>query len=298
MKYMVLVLIIVSYFMANLFQNRLSASLKGRIYPANLFQVCWMLLAILVFTVVGQAGMGGLHFSSYTVLMGTLAGICTTAGGMCLLGAMALGPLSLTVLIFSMYVIVAPVLSIVFLKEKVTFCQAVGTCLILGVLVLSNYSKEEGEGRKSRLWWLLCVGSITGTGLSNYIMKVHQYRMPNQDVWEYSIVSYGAGGICAAILALIFYRKDKSRSGRPGYRFTKKDFFGPAVGMAIAEGIANLGNLYNVSRLPAIVLYPVSQLGTLMMTVLFGLIVLKEKLNQVSILCLVMGTAAIILMNF
>lgn len=297
MEYMVLVLIIFSYFLANIFQNRLSASLKGRIYPSNLFQVTWMLLASFMFAAAGLIT-GGLHFSSYTVRMGALAGVCTITGGMCLLGAMAMGPLSLTILIFSMYVIVAPALSVVFLNEKVTICQVIGMLLILAVLLLSNYSREGGKGRRSRVWWLLCLGSVAGTGLSNYVMKVHQYRMPNQDVLEYSVASYGSGVICAAVLALFFWRNAGKAPDASPYRFTWKSFFGPAIGMAVTEGIANLGNLYNVSRLPAIVLYPVSQLGTLMLTVLFGITALREKLTRVSAACLILGTAAIILMNF
>lgn len=297
MKYIVLLVIILSYFLANIFQNRLSGSLENRIYPANIFQVVWMLLAIIFFTVIGT-NIDGLHFSQYTVTMGVLAGICTIVGGMCLLGALATGPLSLTILIFSMYVIVPPALAVPFLGEKITFCQIIGMFIILAVLILSNYSGKEEKQTKSRTWWLLCLGSVLGTGLANYIMKVHQYHLPNQDVWEYSIASYMAGVVVAGIAAAAFYSREKKKPEFKPYHFSWKNFWVPAVGMAITEGIANLGNLYNASRLPAIVLYPVSQLGTLMLTVLFGLLVLKEKLTKVSAVCLVLGMAAIVLMNF
>ncbi len=298
MTYFVLLLIVISFFGANIFQNRLSGSLEGRIYPSNLFQVVWMFLAAAVFLVLGAAGNGGLHFSSYTVSMGMLAGVFVLAGGMCLLGAMAVGPLSLTILIFSMYVIVPAILSILFLKEEVTVFQIVGMVLILIVLVISNPVGGKEEMRGSRVWWLLCIGSVLGTGLSNYVMKVHQYHLPGQQIFEYSISSYIAGIVCAGILAGFFYNREKKQAGFVPYRFTWKCFFGPAAGMAVTEGIANVGNLYNASRMPAIVLYPVSQLGTLMLTVVFGVLVLKEKLTGRSVVCLVLGIAAILCMNF
>lgn len=298
MTYIVLFLIIISYFGANIFQNRFSESLKGRIYPSNLFQMAWMFLATVVFLILGQTVNGRLQFSSYTVMMGMLAGVFVIAGGMCLLGAMATGPLSLTILIFSMYVIVPTILSILFLEEKVTICQVVGMLLILVVLIISNPKGEKEQKQKSRIWWFLCLGSVVGTGLSNFIMKVHQYHRPNQEIFEYSISSYVAGIICAAMLAGIFYRKERRIDGSTTYRFTWGTFFGPAVGMAVTEGIANMGNLYNASRMSAIILYPVSQLGTLMLTVIFGMLVLKEKLTKMSVICLVLGTLAIVCMNF
>lgn len=297
MKFIVLVVIILCYFLANIFQNRLSGSLENRIYPANLFQVVWMLLAIIVFAVIGTST-DGLHFSKYTVTMGALAGVCTIAGGMCLLGAMATGPLSLTILIFSMYVIVPPALAVPFLGEEITVCQLIGMIIILAVLIFSNYSGTEEKQSKSHKWWLLCLGSVLGMGLANYIMKVHQYHLPDQDIWEYSIASYMAGVVMAGIVGTIFFSREKKKTEFQPYNFSWKSFWAPAVGMAVTEGMANLGNLYNASRLPAIVIYPVSQLGTLMLTVLFGLIVLKEKLTKVSAVCLVLGMAAIVLMNF
>lgn len=253
MKYIILALIILSFFFANIFQNRVSGSLEKRIYPANLFQMAWMLLAIVLFAVIGTS-VGGLHFTRYTIRMGSLAGIFNVAGGICLLGALASGPLSMTILIFSMYIIVPPVLATLFLGETATICQLIGMILILVVLFLSNYKTNDEKETKSPYWWLLCIGSIAGIGIANYVMKVHQSRLPDMELWEYSISSYAAGAAYAAAMAILFYNKEKKKKGFIPYRFHWKNFYIPAVGMAIAEGAANWGNLYNASRLPAIVL--------------------------------------------
>lgn len=296
MKILILVVIIVSYFLANILQNNLSDSLEGRIYPANLFQMTWMILAIIVFSIIGTID-GGLGFSKFTMVMGGFAGICNVLGGLCLLGALATGPLSITILIFSMYVVVPPLLAMVFLNEQATKAQLIGMVLIIVVLFISNLGKERTEEKKGRFWWLLCIGSVLGIGLSSYFMKLHQYRLPDQEIWEYSICNYCMGALLAFLAFCYFRNRDRKKQSTP-YHFSLRSFFGPAIGMAVSEGVANLGNLYNASRIPAIVLYPVTQLGTLMMTVLFGVFFLKEKLTRNSVICLTLGMIAIVLMNF
>lgn len=296
MSVLVLILCVLCYFVANIYQNKFSATLGGRIYPMNCFQILWMALAIVAF-VVFELCTDGLQFSNLTCIYGSVAGAFSLLGSMCFIGALSCGPLSLSLLIFSMYVMVPPILAMIFLGEKATVCQTIGIILIILVLILSNYNKDETGKKYSRKWWLLGIGSVIGVGVSNYIAKVHQTIMPGQEVREYSIVSYVVGIVLAFFLLLFFRRKDLARNPVP-YKFTVAGFLVPAVVVAITQGGANLCNLYNASRLPTIILYPVPQLATLMLSTLYGAVILKEKLSRMMVVCLVMGAIAIVLMNF
>lgn len=296
MSTFVLALSVICYFIANIYQNKLSQTLEGRIYPINYFQMTWMGLACVSF-IVFELFSDGLQFSHPTITLGALSGAFTIGGGMALIGAMANGPLSLTILIFSMYIVVPPVLTAIFLGEAVTLFQIIAMVLIITVIFLTNYDRDAVGRKYSRIWWLLSISSALCVGLSSYIMKVHQMKMPGLEIREYSIAGYGVGILVAGIFS-VFLRKADVRKGYAPYKITKNGFVIPAVILAVTQGGANLCNLYNASRLPAIILYPVSQLSTLMLTTVYGILVLKEKPTKISLTCLGIGFLAIVLMNF
>lgn len=296
MSTLVLAISVICYFIANVYQNKLSQTLDGRIYPINYFQMTWMGLACVSF-IVFELLSDGLQFSKSTLVLGVLSGALTIGGGMALIGAMANGPLSLTILIFSMYIVVPPVLTAIFLGEAVTLFQIVAMILIIAVFFLTNYDRDAAGKKYSRTWWLLSISSALCVGLSSYIMKVHQMKMPGLEIREYSIAGYCTGILMASVFS-VFLRKLDTEKGYAPYKITRNGFIVPAAILAITQGGANLCNLYNASRLPAIILYPVSQLSTLMLTTIYGILVLKEKPTRISLTCLGIGFFAIVLMNF
>lgn len=294
MSELVLAVCVCCYFVSNIYQNKFSTTLKNRLYPMNCFQMLWMGIAIALFATF-ELLTDGFSFSATTISYGLVAGVVALLGSICLLVAMSKGPLSLTILIFSMYVVLPPVLAMIFLSEKATVCQIIGIVLILIVIIMSNYNKDDSGKKYSRVWWLLCIGSVVFTGLNSYMSKLHQTKLPGQEEREYAIVSYGVGICLSLIFAMISKRKE---AGKEKYEFRAKTFLLPAIVVAVTQGGANLCNLYNASRLPAIVLFPVTQLSTLLITMLYGIIFLRERLSRLSIVCFALGASAIVLMNF
>ena len=151
MSVFVLALCVCCYFVANIYQNKFSSTLEGRIYPMNYFQILWMAMAIGAF-VTFELLTDGLQFSKTTCLYGACGGIFSLFGAMCFMGALSCGPLSMTLLVFSMYVVVPPVLAMIFLGEKATGCQVVAILIIILVLILSNYNKDDVGNHFSKKW--------------------------------------------------------------------------------------------------------------------------------------------------
>ena len=262
----------------------------------NLFQICWMGIACLALSVI-EALTNGLQFSAATVLLGGASGIFNVFSGMSLLMAMTTGPLSITILIFSMYVVVPPILAIPILHEQNTFCQGIGILMIIAVLVTGNYSKPADSAPRTKKWWLYCVSSALFSGLASFLIKVQQMLLPGLEQREYSISNFAAGVITAGIFYLWFSRRDAAE-GKARYKPTAALFLVPAIALAICQSGAQMCNLYNATRLPAIVLYPVTQLSTLMLTTVYSIVFLHERPTPRNIACLTMGGTAILLMNF
>ena len=297
MSALVLVICVVCYFYANIYQNKFSSTINGKLYAMSYFQMLWMGIAAVAFLIMELVS-DGLSFSALTLQLAPIAGIFTILGGMSLLFAMTKGPLSLTILIFSMYIVIPPLMAMPILGEHFSMSQWIGLVLILIVIFLTNFDRDAVGKKYPRIWWLLCIGSVVFVGLSNFIMKYHQTMMPGEEQREYAIVSYTCGIVLASVLGYILKWFIDGKNKSDSYRFTKNGFFIPAVMVALMQGGANLCNLYNASRMPAIILYPVSQLSTLMLTVVYGILVLKEKTTKVSVSCLLLGALAIVMMNF
>lgn len=291
----VLAISVLCYFFANLAQNKFSKQLDGFISPMNYFQALWMGIACIIY-VIYQYFSAEFSFSSFTLTIGGISGIINILGGMALLLALSSGPLSLTILIFSMYIIIPPILAVITLGESATICQLISLILIIFVMVLTNYDGSENQ-EKSRVWWLLCIASSIFTGISSFLIKYHQTILPGLEKSEYAISGYITGILLSIILAFFNKKRELSLYERR-YKFSLEYFLYPAIIVAAGQGGAAFCNLYNASRLPAVILYPVSQLSTLMLTVIFSIIVLKEKPTKLTFCSLGCGVVAIILMNF
>ncbi len=297
MEIIVLSISVLCYFFANIAQNKFSSSLKGYVYPMNYFQMLWMGIACVAY-IIYQFSIAPFSFSVFTISLGAIGGLMSLLGGIALLMALSKGPLSLTILIFSMYIVIPPMLAIPFLGETLSFFQIVGLLLIIAVLIITNYNSEDSKQEKSKTWWILSTLSSLFSGLSQFMMKYHQTYMPELEKNEYIISGYVSGVLISVVVAQIFRERDLQLNDNIKFKFEARTFLLPALGVAATQGIASFCNLYNASRLPAVVLYPVSQLATLMLTVLFSIFALKEKPTKATMIGLLCGVVAIVCMNF
>ncbi len=205
MEITVLCLCILCYTVGNACQNRFSSTLEGRLPVLGLFLACWMGLAAAVFLLVGLMSQE-VSFQLVTAVTAALAGLCTVLSGVGLIGAFSCGSMSMTMLIFSMSVVVPPALSILFLHETPTLAQFAGLLLIIAVLVVANGGRSSDEKKGNGKWLALALLSAVSSGGVNFLSKLHQTALPGREEIPYSFLCYLTGGIFALLLSLLLRR--------------------------------------------------------------------------------------------
>lgn len=291
-----LVLTSLCYFISNIYQNKFSESLKGRRYPLPMFNGLWMVItATLLF--VYKLFAGEFRFSGATLMIAAFSGVFIALSSMMLVLALGSGPMSLTILLFSVNSVIPTLLSVFVLNEKITIFQVIGMLLILLVCILINLNRGDLGLKIEKRWFLYTLLALVFTGANGFCTKLHQTKLPNLEQIEYSIVLFACGALIEIIFFVFLHWQDKLK-GTERYVCRFSYFYLPIVIIAIVQGTAMLCQLYDSSRIPAVILFPVMQLLILMMTTVFSIFRLGERPKKKTVYCMVLGMVAIILMNF
>lgn len=166
-------------------------------------------------------------------------------------------------------------------NEQLNWLRIVGVVLILGAVILSNFSKE----RINKKLIALCCAVFVLNGFVSILSKYHQILAPI-DSTNFAMYA-GAAKFLLCALVLLFCRKAPS-----SFMQNKRSYWVIAA-TAVVCGTSYLLQLMGAKDLPATVLYPMITGGCVVMSALAGVIFFKEKLSKLqlfSILLCLAGT--------
>lgn len=183
-------------------------------------------------------------------------------------------------------VIVPLLLSIVIFREQPTGYQISGILLALLTIVLFYFSLRQ-DGSKNLTFadyfYLLLV--LIGIGLNDFGMKVfQQWRTPEEKPYFIFIIF-----LCAFVysFALVLLK---------GIKFDRPVIIRGAI-LGIPNVFSTFFLLMALAQLPAIVVYPMINIGIIILTTLGAGLIWKEKLNRFGQWALISGIIAIVLLG-
>lgn len=207
--------------------------------------------------------------------------------------AIRTGSLSLTSLITSYSLVIPTFYGLFFLGDDVGILFYIGLVLLFVSLFLIGIKKDESEGEvKISPVWVLCVTlAFLGNGLCSTFQTAQQKAFLGEYKNELMIFSLIFVSIALLVLALIVERRV--------FISTVKSCFGYALGYGVLNGLANLCVmlLTGGNRLSTAIIFPSISAGQIVTAVIFAIIIYKEKLSKSDIASVILGTAAVILMN-
>ncbi len=264
----------------------------GRRFPGRSAGLLLLtLLAMLVMcAVLAVGGVTVLTGSALLIAVGFGVGfVCTF---LCMTGAMAAGPLGLTALITNCSMLVPMVVGLMFWGEKLTWAKGLGAAAILVMLVLSGLgSRDEKQG--GTRWLALTLGALFGNGLLS-ILQHFMAESPEVSARLFTFwTSLFGAAACAAALCVFLLRG--GRLSEWTNRAGELALCALAVGLGTAGG--NTFAIAVLTRLPAIVAFPLRQ-GLLVLIVwLAGRLFYRDPAGRYDWPILVLGLAGIVLMN-
>lgn len=218
-------------------------------------------------------------------LIGVIGGAIYGVGFLTLLGPMAGRGVSIVSAILGLSVLVPVVLSLVVWQESLLPVQAVGAVLALAALPLLGMGKGTGGTRLTLRMALLMVALFLINGGAMAVQKwFHTTGLTQQ---RPVFLLYLFGSACLVLTVAWLTRRQP---------FTVK-----SVGWGAALGCSNmmaaLTLLTALDYLPGLVVFPVVQVGILILSTLFAAVVWREKPGRLGMVGIGIACVAVTLLN-
>lgn len=194
--------------------------------------------------------------------------------------AMAHGSISMTILIYSGGFLIPIAYSCLLLPagEKETVSLLCGVGIVLMSVAMTLIIRPRKEGGVSPRWVLMSFLAMFGSGMVAVTQKIHQKA--DHAAYADEIRSFVALGLLfAAVLSFIIAIITRKKGVTPA-PLSRRDV-GFILFSGACIGLLNMLNLLLAGKLPSAVHFPVYNIGSMLISALFGMLVLKEK-NTVS----------------
>ena len=221
-----------------------------------------------------------------TIIFGTLLAALFVASFFAFAKAVGAAGTALATVSSRLSVIVPLLLSIVIYKEDPTIYQLAGIMLAFITILLFYFSLKNDSSKKLRFidyFYLLAV--LIGIGLNDFCMKIFQQWRPEVEKSYFIFIIFSAATIYTFFVIFI-------------KRIPLKRI------VLIRGGILGVPNMFStffillaLAQLPAIVVYPMTNIGIILLTALGVWMIWKETLNLFGKWALVSGIIAIIFLG-
>lgn len=256
---------------------------------AMVFNLFKALSALILFTAAGVLS-GGLTFHAGTAAYGTLYGIMLCVSMYSGYKALVLGPMAITSLIVSFSVIIPLGYGILFCNEELTAFKITGLAFLVVSIFFANVNKihASSERKKDFRWGIYVALTFLTNGCCSVIQKIHQTVYKEMYCIEFMLSAMLFGCVVFAVINL------KRNTVKNIITQKGKEF---AVMSGVSNAIAGYGTIRLAGLENASVLFPAISAGTILCTLLCGLILFGEKLKINHIIAVLGGIAAVVFLK-
>lgn len=231
---------------------------------------------------------------AYTAWMGAMYGLSTALFTLLNMMALQTGPLSYTNTIIFCAMVIPALSGMVLYGEPVTAGQYCGIALMLLSFVFSMDKKSDTRGMSLR-WLLLCLGAFLFNGAVGVLQKVHQNSPEKGQLGMFLIVAFIVYTLFSAVLTVLHtHLHGEPPAAWKSQLRRKSTVYVLMSGVGI--GICNQINTYLAGAMRAIVFFPLVNGVAILITLLIGLIVWKEKFSKKQWIGLAAGAFSILLL--
>lgn len=250
------------------------------------FSAASALIAVTTFIVT--AG-GKLNFNTGVLKYSVPFAIAYSLAAVCSFLAIKTGSLSLTSLIIQYSLVIPAFYGLIALGEARNLSMVIGIILLLISLALINIGGKKDETKITFKWALFAFLSFVGNGSCSVIQKVQQLESGGLYKSELMIIAY----LITVVTLMCCAFGTEKKATIPNL---KKGFVWYFI-CGLANGVVNFLVLVMSTRMAASLMFPVISAGGIVATVLVAITIYKEKLTFNQKIALILGLAAIIILN-
>ena len=231
---------------------------------------------------------GGLHISGKTLLIALIFAVSLLFTQLMQMYAMRHGPASITTLIYSFGFLVPIIYGYAALGEPISIPQLIG--IIVAALSLFFITDPKRDRASSRIWLILSFLAALGSGINAVIQKLHRTLAPETEISALLVISFLLASLISFALSFaIKCDTEKDPPLRLSLGFTA--FSGVAIG-----GL-NILNLLIAGRLPAVIQFPVYNIGSMILVGIGGAVFYGDRLSPKQAIGFLIGAVAILIIG-
>lgn len=259
-----------------------------------LFNALFSAAAFLLLAVYSAAAKKGLYLPPAGIAAAAGYGVVATLAVFAHMKALERGPVSLTSL-FAKFCLVLPLgYSFLFLHEQATLFRVSGILLICVCIVIFADPRKGDRERLSRGWLPAALALMVCNGTVQLIGKI--YAMSSGNAWQNAFLLWAFGFETLAALA-IFLCLSRGKSAGRVREFVTPAVLGLSAFIAAAALSMNFAIVALAVRMDGSVFFPVYSGGPLILIALAGCVIFKEEMTFKKAAGILLGIAAIVLLN-
>lgn len=261
-------------------KNNVKTSYDSIVFNGIIFTMISVLFAAFLFR----------GFELSTFLFGAAFGILSVCFQLFYTRALATGPVSLTVLIINLSVIIAVAFSVIVYGDKFTVFKIIG--MVLTIISFFLNAKIDKSKKAERSWLLLVIATFISNVLLQIDQKVFSRTINNGQSAQFVSFTYIVAAVVCAVIFLIKLPKGEKTT----FSFKGPVWIYTAI-IAVVLGSYQVLNTYGVGVINGVVFYPVTNGGVTLLMTLSGVLIFHEKLSARQWIGVVTGIIAIVFMS-
>ena len=257
------------------------------------FKAFFVAFICAVIFVIGRLG-DILTVSSFSLVMAIFFGLSVALTQIMQAKALGNGSSSIVTLIYSCGFLVPIFYGLIFWGEEVSIYQWLGVALILASLTLIVFKTEKSS---AILTWLpFAILAMLGSGINAIFQKTHQYSEFADELPFFLVFALFFSTLFTGAASLVISGKGGSPAQLTKKQRMMKNIVIP-ICLGICVGMLNFLNLSLSGRLPSVILFPVSNIGGLILTSVISGIIYKDKPTKRQLVGLITGVIAILMVG-
>lgn len=233
--------------------------------------------------------LGKLNFSSDVLIYGLIAGVFYCSASFLTYVSYSIGSFALTSLILSYSILVSIAYGIFALKEDVGIFMAIGLALLMISFFLSRKKSSAGDKRFSTKWLICILASALLAGLFGVVKRIQQIEFDKAYDNEFMIIALAFSTIIMVTAGIV----------TGGLKTFHPSGILYAMGAGFSNGATNLIGLLATGffAIPISLYSPLSAGVKIILSFIISGVVYKEKFLKRQIVGVILGTAALVLLN-
>ena len=224
--------------------------------------------------------------------------------------AMKHGSASMTILVYSLGLLLPIFYGRIFLSERISAWQVVGMLLIVAALYFIVGPKRDGHF--GPLWLPLALLACFGSGATAIVQKIQQNSDVREELMPFLVVAFTIASLISLALSFIpgkpeektdderdSEREDAETRGFASPEWKKTVFANLrfALFSGFCVGALNILNLILAGKLPSVVQFPIYNIGGMILTGIGGRLIFAEKLTRMQAVGFAVGCCAILIIG-